>query len=533
MSKNNYTLSTLQEIEEKAQIEADKLGLYVPETLFHLVQAEEMYDVAARGLPGRYSHYSFGRRYQEEKGNYDKGRGRIYELVINTRPVYAYLLDGNSLVAQMLVIAHVLGHATVFEHNRYFSVADKNILSRTRAAAERIDGYMGEYGRERVENFIDICHSLEMQRPFGQLGKKWTAKVPVWEDKAFDMLFPEETAQRRKDWKEAKEEFRTRFPKQPERDFLAFFEEHARTLEDWQRDVISIIRMENEYFTPQMRTQVLNEAQAVFYHQTIAQKLMADDPEMWDTDAFMEFQSMNASVLHPRIAMMQIDGSPLPKEWEEYGIEPYVFCLDLNPYMTGTAIYHEVKRICEEPTDEDKERWEWAGQISWDEKRAELVKVYDDSTLLAEFLNPRVCEEAKLFVRPRTNAEYADLRVLEDEADKVRELLVERRTGFGVPVVEIVDADYKRRGELLLEHRFTDRGLDDEYTRGVLPHVSELWGHAVTVHTTERDEKPVNLDDFQDNPAKAYMSEPEFTLKDIWFRIEDAQSEVTSHYQEP
>src|SRR5438270_10718520 len=154
-----YTLEDLQRFEDIAYKKAQKLGLPVPEVLFHLAQSEEIYDIAARGLPGRFSHYQFGREYEKMKSDYNKGRSRIYELVINTRPVYAYLLDGNSIISQLLVIAHVFGHAVMYENNKYFEPADKNILSRVRGAAERIESYMGEYGRQRVEDFIDACQT--------------------------------------------------------------------------------------------------------------------------------------------------------------------------------------------------------------------------------------------------------------------------------------------------------------------------------------------------------------------------------------
>lgn len=492
MSTSTYTVEDLQRFDEICLAEAEKLGLELPPTMFHLVQAEEMYDISARGLPGRYSHYQFGREYEHAKSNYDKGRGRIYELVINTKPVHAYLLDGNGLIAQLLVIAHVYGHAAVFEHSQYFAPADKNILARVRAAAERIDAYIGDFGRERVEDFIDSCEALEYQRSFDILGKPTAPKAPRWEDKKFDALFPQETAERRAEFKKEKEAFRTRFPKQPERDLLAFLEKHARRLEDWQRDVISIIRTEMEYFAPQMRTQVVNEATAVYYHQTIVQKLMAED-ERFTTDDFVEFQSMNASVLHPRIQIVNEDGRPWSPGDEEWS-QQLIACTGLNPYLTGTEIYKEIKRICEDPTDDDKERWpQWAGQISWDEKRAEIIETYDDVALLAEFLSPVVCERAKLYMRPRTKEEYKNLRVLKEEFEQVRETLVRSKMEIA-PVIEIVDADYRNRGELYLEHRYEHTGLDYEYTLGTMPHLAELWGHPVVLKTLAGKEDPSDPD---------------------------------------
>jgi stage V sporulation protein R len=470
MSPPSYTLDDLQRLDELCFAEAQTLGLAPPETLFHLVQSEEMYDIAARGLPGRYSHYQFGRAYEQQKRDYDRGRNRIYELVVNTRPVHAYLLEGNSLVAQLLVIAHVLGHAVVFEHNRYFGPADKNILSRVRSATKRIDRYIGEHGRTAVEDFIDWCEALEYQRSFDQLAKPASIHEPVWENQPFDALFPDETARRRAEHEAERARFKTAFPKVPQRDILAFVEQHARGLEDWQRDVISIVRTEMSYFVPQMRTQVLNEGVAVTWHNFILQRLMARD-ERFTTDDFMEFQSMNAGVLHPKLEPQRLpDGRLL------------VQCAGVNPYLLGWHTFAEVARICTDPTDEEREKWpDWAGQADPVEKRSELIEVYDDAALIAEFLSPRLC-------------------VSEDEFQRVRAELVHQKTTMGVPVIEIVDADRKGRGELWLEHRHEGIGLDEEYAKGTLAHLARLWRRPVVVKSIDR------------------------TAHDVWYRCEPTGS---------
>jgi len=387
----------------------------------------------------------------------------------------------------------------MFEHNRYFKPADKNILSRVRSAAERIDAYIADYGRDTVEDFIDSCETLQYQRSFDQLAAgRAPAPEPVWTERPHDVLFPEETAQRRKRFEEARARYKTHFPREPQRDLLAFIEKHAGRLENWQRDVISIIRTEMDYFIPQMRTQVLNEASAVFYHQTILQKLMAQD-DRFTTDDFMEFQGMNARVLHPKIQMeKQQDGSVL------------IHCTGINPYLAGSVIFTEVKRLCENPTGDERERWpHWAGVVGFDEKRNELIQAYDDAALLAEFLSPSVCEQAKLFMRPRTPVEYRKLRVSQEECDAVRAELVKQKTTFGVPVIEITDADYQGRGELLLEHRHEGVGLDDEYTKGTLTHLLALWGRPVTVRTVAVTDAKANV-----QPGE----KPE--VHDVWYRAE-------------
>lgn len=478
MSISKYTLEDLQWLDDLCLAEAKTMGLEPPETLFHLVQSEEMYDIAARGLPGRYSHWRFGRDYENQKGNYDRGRGRIYELVINTRPVHAYLLDGNSLVAQLLTIAHVYGHSTVFEHNAYFGPADKNILSRVRSATERIDRYIGEYGRTRVEDFIDACQSLEHQGSWDQLGDSYKSRPPELEHKDYDILFPDEYAQRQIQHKLDKEAYRLKFPKDPERNILAFIEAHSRVLEDWQKDIISIIRSEREYFVPQGRTQVLNEGVAVTWHNTIMQRIMAQHPDKFNTDDFMEYQAMNASVLHPRIHFQPLDEGAY-----------YVHCDDLNPYLLGSIIFEDITRICTNPTKDDKEKFDWAGKADPIEKRTEVIQGYNDVALMADFITPDICQRAKLFMQPRLVVpgevnEYKDLYVSKEECEQVIKVLCEQRTSFGVPVVEIVDAD----NELWMEHRHNGVGLDEEYTNGTLQNIVTLWGRPAIVKTVVSEE---------------------------------------------
>jgi stage V sporulation protein R len=503
MTKGRYTLEDLQILDDKCLQEALAMGLRPPPTMFHLVQAEEIYDIAARGLPGRYSHYQFGRQYEQMKGNYDRGKGRIYELVINTEPAHAYLLDGNSIIAQFFVMAHVYGHTDFFEHNRYFAPADKNILTRTRAAAERIDHYMGEHGRAKVEDFIDACGAFEQHRDWDQLAKKPEAKGPVWEANPFASLFPEQEEERRQQHLLDKEIFKQRFPKQPEVDILRFAEKHATHLDDWQRDVISIIRTEAEYFVPMGRTQVMNEGWATRAHNRIVQAIMAKD-DTFNTDDYMEFESSNASVRHPKIRTEQVmgdDGKPMTR----------FHCVGINPYLLGSLMWADIERICVDPTDKEKEKWSWAGNVDPDEFVDEIREVYDDRAFIAEFLTPTICEKAKVFKNPRDGYEaYKSMRILKDEFKWIRDYLVWEKTFLGIPPVAIVNANYRGASELYLEHhwegQFELKGLDDEYCRGTLPLLYKLWGRPVTIKTIEVDEPEDDEEDL----------EPEW--REVWYR---------------
>jgi stage V sporulation protein R len=507
-----YTANDLNELDERCQAIAETLGLNLPPTLFEIVSAEDMYDIASRGLPGRYSHYQFGREYEAQKRAYDQGHGRIYELVINTKPVQAYLLDGNSLVAQLLVIAHVYGHGVMYEHNAYFKPADKNILSRVKAGADRIDSYISRYGRTSVENFIDSAEALQWHSWWDQLGKRRTKQEPEFNPKPFDELFPEEARERRDKAAKDKLLWRKSFPKEPERDILGFIEQNAPRLEDWQKDIISIIRTERDYFTPQTRCKVLHEGVATFYHNHIVQKLMGED-DRFHADDFTEFQHMNALVLHPKIRNV----SGMDEEGNEVKM---IDCVDYNPYLLGSTILQYIEHLCLDPTEKEMEKWVWAGRVDPQEKRNEIIQSYDDISLLSEFITPWVCERAKLFMEPRTVEKYKRLRVTAEEANEVAKVLSKRAMTRNMPVIEVVNGDGRNRGELWLEHRWDPEnpvGLDEEYAHGTIQHLAKLWGRAVVVHSCVTPDEEL---DEQASSLGLSVRAPEDGPEEVWFYCE-------------
>jgi stage V sporulation protein R len=481
-SRPTYAAADLQEAEEQCIGHARELGLDPPEILFHLVPAETVYSVACRQIPGRYSHSDFGLQYERMKAAYDRGEGRIYEVIFNAEPAHAYLLESNSFVSQVLVIAHCLGHGEVFRHNPYFGPTDKDFPARVRSAAARIDRYYVRYGRREVEDFITACQAFAPHAPLDRLGGSYTPREPEFEPKPFDELFPEDTERRRADVQRARDESRRRFPVRPERDILGFVAEHGHRLEDWQRDVISIVRAEHDYFAPQARTKVLNEGFAVWAHQHILQALDLD------SDAFVEAQALNAQVACPR-------------------------AMDLNPYNLGIELLREVEAIARGDLDgldeDDRERFApWAGTTDARSKIIEIAHSYSDVSLLREFLTRRVCERARLRGDPASTRKT----VSREELERIRDALVSLHTTLGVPVVEIVSGDGRGRGELWLEHRHEGIGLDEEYAKGALRMLCGLWGKPAVVRsisTAGGTERPVwYVAETPDAPAQKTFSEP-------------------------
>jgi stage V sporulation protein R len=477
---SSYTLADLQEIDERCrEIAVAELGFDAEDVIYHLVSPEEVYFAAANGLPARYSSARWGAQFESEYGRYRAGQSRIYELIFNTHPVHAYLMEGNSLVAQTLVIAHCLGHGYVFERNRWLGAVDREIMPRVVSAAERIADYMGVHGRERVEEFLDACHAIAIHQPQAQLVRRAPAREPEHVPGRYDELFPEEVTAERRRIDEERDALRRRFPREPEQDLLAFIERHARGLEDWQRDVMSIVRSEQSYFLPQLRTKLLNEGAAVLAHQEICQRLPLSDDQYW------EYEQLNASVVQPHPGQV-------------------------NPYNVGVELLREIIRIATEPDDEDRERWSWAGEASGLDRVRTVLRDYDDEALVREFLTSKVCERCRLYAFERSARDPRLIRVSSREADVIRELLVRQTSAFGIPAIEIVDADFRGRGELLLEHRHEGIGLDPEYARGTLAEMATLWGKACTVRTIEeRDSaRPVWFTGHPDGRIESHDGEP-------------------------
>jgi stage V sporulation protein R len=455
---SEYTLNDLRSIDERCrEIAGSELGFEVPDVVYHLVRPEEVYFAAANGLPARYSSARWGAQFDEAYGRYQRGQDRIYELIFNTRPAHAYLMDGNGLVAQTLVIAHCLGHGYVFENNAWLGAVDREIMSRVVSAADRIADYMGAYGRDRVEDFIDACHAIAIHQPQAQLIHKARLSEPEQRELPYDVLFPDEVAAERERVATDRETLRRRFPREPEEDLLRFIEANAQGLEDWQRDVMSVVASEQSYFLPQMRTKILNEGAAVLAHQEICQRLFLSADEYW------QYEQLNAGVIQPHPGRV-------------------------NPYSLGINILREIIRIATDPDDEERELWSWAGETEPFERVRLVLRTYDDEALLREFLTPKVCEASRLYAFEHLQQDPRRIRICTREAEAIRDVLIRQHATGGIPSIEIVDADYRGRGELLLEHRHEGLGLDEEYARGTLTQIALLWGKPCTIRTVKPDD---------------------------------------------
>jgi stage V sporulation protein R len=414
--------------------QAHAFGLDPYPTHFEVVPASIMYEFGAYGLPGRFSHWTHGRAYHQMKTMYDYGLSKIYELVINTDPCYAFLMEANTPLENKLVVAHVLAHCDFFRHNAYFKRTNRQMVETASVNAERIRRYEFEHGTRAVETFLDAVLSIEEHvDPVEQRGTSQGDahdERPAQRTTAYDDLFALDDEPS----KPAEPKARKRVPAESQRDLLGFLQEHTPHLEDWQRDVIAIVRQERLYFVPQMRTKILNEGWATLWHSRILRELELPD------DEYSDFARLNASVAAPSRR-------------------------SLNPYYVGMKLLEFVEREGKVPL-------------------MEIRQVESDVSFMRNYLSKQAVEELDLYLY-----EYEDgaWKVVEKDWEKVRDGIVQSLTTYGIPYIAVEDGDHKGNRELYLKHYFEGDALDLRYAEKTLGHVQAIWERAVHLETVIED----------------------------------------------
>jgi stage V sporulation protein R len=438
------------------------MGLDPFPTHFEVVPAAIMYEFGAYGLPGRFSHWTHGKAFHQMKMMYDYGLSKIYELVINTNPCYGFLMENNSMVQNKLVVAHVMGHCDFFKNNVYFKHTSRQMIETASVNADRIRKYEYEHGERVVEEFLDavlaiqehIDPHLRTRHLSPEEFEVERRRRPA--DGPYDDLWKLE--QRGKPVEE-EERPRRRVPEEPEKDILSFLIEHAPELDDWQRDVISIVHEEMLYFLPQMQTKIMNEGWASLWHGRIMRELDLTD------DEFVEYSQLNAGVLSPSPSRRQI-----------------------NPYYVGVKIWEDILRRWDSPTEEERRLYgrEPGKGI---ERMYEVRELDNDVSFLRNYLTEEMVEELDLYVYELQDDEWV---ITEKDWEKTRDMLVQSMTNMGYPVIEVHDGDYRRNRELYLSHAYEGRELDIAYAEKAMQHVHTLWGRPVHLETIV-DGEPVLL----------------------------------------
>ena len=462
----------LESMRKKIEGWAREYGLDFYETIFEVLDYGEMNMVAAYGgFPNRYPHWKFGMEYERLTKSYAYGLHKIYEMVINNDPCYAYLLECNHNVDQKLVMAHVYGHCDFFKNNIWFSKTNRKMMDTMANHATKIRKTIDRYGLEAVEGFLDRCLSLEdlidRHSPFIQRRSKPGPAEPDNQSVAKissseymdEYINPPDFMAREKLKQDQERRRRKHFPEEPQRDIMLFLIENA-PLEDWQRDILSMIRDEAYYFAPQAQTKIMNEGWATYWHAKIMTERALTDAEVID---FADHHSGTVA-MHPG---------------------------QINPYKLGFELWKDIEDRWNKGKfgKEYDECEDWMTKRNWDrhaglgrEKIFETRRVHNDITFIDAFFTEEFCHEHKFFIYSY-NAERGGYEVADRNWRSVKQKLLAGLTNFGQPVINVVDGNFENRGELLLEHRHEGTDLRLDYARDTLEHIFKLWTRPVHIKT--------------------------------------------------
>ena len=469
----------LRDMQEEVEGYAKGFGLDFFPILYEVLDYKTMNEVAAYGgFPTRYPHWRFGMDYEQLSKSYEWGLSKIYEMVINTSPAYAYLLEGNSLTDQKIVMAHVSAHVDFFKNNYFFSKTNRKMIDGMANHAARVRRHMARHGQDVVEDYIDTCLSLEnlidpmsayitrTPKPKAalpdEIADEESGRVGRLRAKGYmdSFINPPEylEAQRKKKEEEAKRQKR-RFPEQPQRDVLQFLIDHA-PLEHWQTDILEIVRDEAYYFAPQAMTKIMNEGWASYWHSKILTEKALTAAEVID------YADANAGVL-----------ATSPGK--------------LNPYKLGVELFRSIE-----------ERWnkgqfgkEWDECDSMEQKRNwdrrtglgaqrifEVRKLYNDITFIDEFFTLEFCVEQK-FYSFGFSERSGNWEIMSREFKKVKDQMLKMLTNRGQPVILVEDGNFENKSELLLRHVHEGVDLDAGQARDTLRNASRVWTRPVNLLT--------------------------------------------------
>ncbi|AHV96586.1 SpoVR family protein [Paenibacillus sabinae] len=428
---------------------ASGFGLDFYPMRYEICPADIIYTFGAYGMPTRFGHWSFGKTFHKMKSQYDFGLSKIYELVINSNPCYAFLLDGNSLVQNKLIVAHVLAHCDFFKNNVRFSKSNRNMVESMSATADRIGEYSIKYGTDTVESFIDAVLSIQehIDPSLIQQGRLGNSRIAEGRLKG-----RRETAQGLADanpyndlWGLDDATGGSRqpasghkpFPTEPEKDLVWFIQQYSASLENWQRDIMTMLHDEMLYFWPQMETKIMNEGWASYWHQRIMRELDLTPEET------IEYAKLNSAVVQPSRQ-------------------------SLNPYYLGLKILEDIER-----------RWDR-------DKIFEVRELDSDISFIRSYLTKELVEDLDLYVFEKKGPEW---KITDKAWENVRDQLVQARINGGAPYLVVQDGNFERNGELYIIHRYEGIELDLKYLERTLPHIHTLWGKTVHLETVVEDKK--------------------------------------------
>jgi len=462
----------LIQFDEKIQHIAREFGLDFFPQEFDVIPSQKMLEIMAYRFPVNFSHWSFGRDYEREKTKYEYGFGIPYEVILNSNPARAYLMNTNPFPVQVMVMAHVYGHNDFMKNNLHFKPTRRDILPSASEAAVRFHRYEKRFGLEAVERMIDTGMSIELNinpdffiREETEEDQKERLAAPVAPAEAtgpYDDLVP---------WKKpdrpSMDHYNKKTPLEPERDALLYIMNHSpKPLKEWEKDILSVIRNQSRYFMPQRRTKIMNEGWAVFWHMRIMDRLFQEGLLNEEEHGYYNLYNSRVLAANPRMP---------------------------NPYVIGLRVFEDIEERWNkgrfgrewERCDDLRQRETWdLGLGQGRDKIFEVRRGFSDRFFIEQFLTEKLVEDLDLFLY-EGQEEHGEIRYVISDRDwkRVKQLLVAHLSTFGTPLIMVEDGDYKGKRELYLGHAFEGIELDREYREKTLELVFYLWDRPVHVES--------------------------------------------------
>ncbi len=485
-SGQEWTFDKLNEIyTEIEKIATEKYGLECYPNHMEVISSEQMLDAySAVGLPIYYSHWTFGEQFIKELEAYRRGRmGLAYEIVINSSPCIAYLMEENTMMMQTLVIAHAsFGHNTFFKNNYLFKqwTDAEGIIDYLKFAKKYIRKCEDRYGVDEVEAILDAAHALQVygvdkyRRPSrisAATEEKNRKERDAYIQSQLNVIWS--TIPKGSD-KETEED--AKFPSEPQENLLYFIEKNAPRLDEWKREVIRIVRRISQYFHPQRQLQLMNEGCATYFHYKIMHDLY-DKGILTDGAMFEFLQSHTGVVLQPDFNDPRFSG--------------------INPYALGWAMYKDIERVSMEPTDEDREWFhgqEWVGNGDYIKNIKWAIENFKDESFIQQFLSPTIIRDFKLFnIRDDEDDPKFEVTGIHNlhGYKNVRDALAKQyNIGYKIPDIQVYEVDKWGDRSMTLRHYMVDgRPLERESTIDTLRYTSFLWGYDVKIDSVDENDE--------------------------------------------
>ncbi|HMN46197.1 MAG TPA: SpoVR family protein, partial [Povalibacter sp.] len=443
----------ISRIEELARSQ----GMRYDRVEFEVVPESFMTEIAIYGLPVRMPHWSFGVRYIYQLIQHRMGLSKLFEVVFPGNPGRAYLAKSNSYAENVLVTAHVLGHADFSTNNLLFRRSQQqvgeHIVEQAAAHARQIGVAIQEHGLEKVESVLDAALSLEQhididqgvrrerypellpepsQAPDSEFARRFAALGP-------DTARPKPTATSK----------RAPIPPHPEKDLLWFIANYAPELEPWERDIFLAVREESFYFYPVFACQIMNEGWASFWHARLLR-----EADFLPQSAYVDAIKCHSDVVRPTASGENV-------------------ALQTNPYHLGFSIWEKIV---------EERGLEGARKIMCED---------DDFAFIRNHLTADLAKELKLFhFKGPSNG---TMTVQETDLPLLHDALLAPKYGFGAPTVSAARIHVDGKLELVHDHMTDGRGLDPERGRKVLEYIARVWRRPVTITTVDNDKRTVEL----------------------------------------